>query len=98
MGTFLNPSLEVEVWDWKKKEKEGRKKMAGRPGRDWEWIIRREIRELVLWMLCSDYCYYRPLGTFWRAARVGERLSPYVSLCCVAMAVSSCCACLACLA
>jgi hypothetical protein len=30
----------------------------------------------------------RPLGTFWRAARVGERLSPYVSLCCVAMAVS----------
>ncbi|GAB7330422.1 hypothetical protein MBLNU13_g02038t1 [Cladosporium sp. NU13] len=29
-----------------------------------------------------------PLGTFWRAARVGERLSPYVSLCCVAMAVS----------
>lgn len=29
----------------------------------------------------------RPLGTFWRAARVGERLSPYVSLCCVAMAV-----------
>jgi len=31
---------------------------------------------------------YRPLGTFWRAARVGERLSPYVSLCCVAMAVS----------
>jgi hypothetical protein len=32
--------------------------------------------------------FYRPLGTFWRAARVGERLSPYVSLCCVAMAVS----------
>ena len=31
---------------------------------------------------------HRPLGTFWRAARVGERLSPYVSLCCVAMAVS----------
>ena len=31
----------------------------------------------------------RPLGTFWRAARIGERLSPYVSLCCVAMAVSS---------
>jgi hypothetical protein len=30
----------------------------------------------------------RPLGTFWRAARVGERLSPYVSLCCMAMAVS----------
>lgn len=30
----------------------------------------------------------RPLGTFWRAARIGERLSPYVSLCCMAMAVS----------
>ncbi|CZT24607.1 probable Protein kish-A [Ramularia collo-cygni] len=29
-----------------------------------------------------------PLSTFWRAARVGERLSPYVSLCCVAMAMS----------
>ncbi|KAI5360009.1 Putative protein kish [Septoria linicola] len=29
-----------------------------------------------------------PLGTFWRAARIGERLSPYVSLCCAAMAVS----------
>ncbi|KAG8624367.1 hypothetical protein KVT40_007434 [Elsinoe batatas] len=28
------------------------------------------------------------MGIFWRAARVGERLSPYVSLCCVAMAVS----------
>ncbi|KAF2864216.1 DUF1242-domain-containing protein [Piedraia hortae CBS 480.64] len=27
------------------------------------------------------------LGTFWRAARIGERLSPYVSLCCIAMAV-----------
>nr|POE75773.1 protein kish-a [Quercus suber] len=29
-----------------------------------------------------------PLGTFWRAARIGERLSPYVSVCCMAMAVS----------
>lgn len=28
------------------------------------------------------------MGIFWRAARIGERLSPYVSLCCVAMAVS----------
>ena len=41
----------------------------------------------VIWICDSDW-YYRPLGTFWRAARVGERLSPYVSLCCVAMAVS----------
>ncbi|KAG5361226.1 Protein kish-A [Yarrowia sp. C11] len=29
-----------------------------------------------------------PLGIFWKAARIGERLSPYVSLCCIAMAVS----------
>lgn len=28
------------------------------------------------------------LGIFWKCARVGERLSPYVSLCCIAMAVS----------
>ncbi|KAK2781420.1 hypothetical protein FQN52_001612 [Onygenales sp. PD_12] len=27
-------------------------------------------------------------GIFWKCARVGERLSPYVSLCCLAMAVS----------
>ncbi|EER28131.1 hypothetical protein CPC735_034670 [Coccidioides posadasii C735 delta SOWgp] len=27
-------------------------------------------------------------GIFWKCARVGERLSPYVSLCCIAMAVS----------
>ncbi|KAI9088746.1 DUF1242-domain-containing protein [Phlyctochytrium arcticum] len=27
-------------------------------------------------------------GLFWKAARVGERLSPYVSLSCVAMAVA----------
>ncbi|KAJ3132565.1 hypothetical protein HDU90_006777 [Geranomyces variabilis] len=27
------------------------------------------------------------LGVFWKAARIGERLSPYVSLCCVLMAV-----------
>ncbi|KAK9468189.1 hypothetical protein V1512DRAFT_258943 [Lipomyces arxii] len=26
-------------------------------------------------------------GIFWKAARIGERLSPYVSLCCVVMAV-----------
>ena len=27
-------------------------------------------------------------GLFWKAARVGERLSPYVSLVCVVMALS----------
>ncbi|ORZ25129.1 transmembrane protein 167 precursor [Absidia repens] len=28
------------------------------------------------------------LGLFWKAARVGERLSPYVSLACILMAIS----------
>jgi len=27
-------------------------------------------------------------GVFWKCARIGERLSPYISLCCVAMAVT----------
>ncbi|KAK8038951.1 hypothetical protein PG993_007362, partial [Apiospora rasikravindrae] len=26
-------------------------------------------------------------GIFWKAARIGERLSPYVAICCLAMAV-----------
>ena len=29
----------------------------------------------------------RMFGVFWKFARVGERLSPYVSICCVVMAV-----------
>lgn len=28
------------------------------------------------------------LGIFWKCARIGERLSPYVSICCVFMAAS----------
>ncbi|ORZ39607.1 transmembrane protein 167A, partial [Catenaria anguillulae PL171] len=28
-------------------------------------------------------------GVFWKFARVGERLSPYVSLCCIIMAFSA---------
>jgi hypothetical protein len=28
------------------------------------------------------------IGIFWKCARIGERLSPYVSICCVIMAVS----------
>ncbi|RAL65391.1 hypothetical protein DID88_000959 [Monilinia fructigena] len=27
-------------------------------------------------------------GLFWKCARIGERLSPYISVCCVVMAVS----------
>ncbi len=30
----------------------------------------------------------RVFGIFWKGARIGERLSPYVSICCVLMAVS----------
>ncbi len=33
-------------------------------------------------IMCSVF------GPFWKCARVGERLSPYVSICCVIMAVS----------
>lgn len=32
--------------------------------------------------------YIRMFGIFWKFARIGERLSPYVSICCVLMAVS----------
>ncbi|TDL13423.1 DUF1242-domain-containing protein, partial [Rickenella mellea] len=28
------------------------------------------------------------LGLFWKCARIGERLSPYVSLACIAMAIT----------
>jgi flagellar biosynthesis protein FlhB len=28
------------------------------------------------------------LGLFWKAARIGERLSPYVSICCVIMGIN----------
>ncbi len=43
--------------------------------------------------LCLDVC--RPsthfkssfLGIFWKCARIGERLSPYISICCIFMAV-----------
>ena len=35
----------------------------------------------------ANACAGRVLGIFWKCARVGERLSPYVSLCCVVMAV-----------
>ncbi|KAI5212086.1 hypothetical protein E4T38_00698 [Aureobasidium subglaciale] len=28
-------------------------------------------------------------SVFWRAARIGERLSPYISVCCVVMAVGT---------
>ena len=33
----------------------------------------------------------RLLGIFWKCARIGERLSPYICMCCIAMAVSTIC-------
>lgn len=30
----------------------------------------------------------RFFGIFWKCARIGERLSPYISICCILMAVS----------
>jgi hypothetical protein len=55
---------------------------------------------VILLLICtSTYCHAvfpsfldgrkgGVLGIFWKFARIGERLSPYVSICCVAMAVS----------
>ncbi|GAB7342151.1 hypothetical protein MBLNU457_g0413t1 [Dothideomycetes sp. NU457] len=54
---------------------------------------------LLLFICTSTYTHYvfpaimdrnkdGVMAVFWRAARIGERLSPYVSICCVAMAVS----------
>lgn len=31
---------------------------------------------------------FRLLGIFWKCARIGERKSPYVAVCCIAMAIS----------
>ncbi|QGN17701.1 protein KSH1 [Kluyveromyces marxianus] len=61
----------------------------------------RSLLQVLLLFICS--CTYvhaqRPslldrykdsgmLGVFWKFARIGERASPYVSLACIAMAVS----------
>jgi hypothetical protein len=32
---------------------------------------------------------FRIFGIFWKCARIGERLSLYISMCCIAMAVST---------
>jgi hypothetical protein len=28
------------------------------------------------------------LGLFWKCARIGERMSPYVSICCIIIAIN----------
>ncbi|TRY63992.1 hypothetical protein TCAL_02074 [Tigriopus californicus] len=40
-----------------------------------------------LWPTLLDNRKSGLLGTFWKLARIGERLSPFVALGCVAMAV-----------
>ena len=40
-----------------------------------------------LWPSLLDKNKTGPLGTFWKFARIGERLSPYVAAACVVMAV-----------
>jgi hypothetical protein len=42
----------------------------------------------ALWPSIMDRNKNGAFGIFWKLARVGERLSPYVSLCCLFMAVS----------
>lgn len=43
----------------------------------------------LLWRMSSDLTDMPSLiGIFWKCARIGERLSPYVSICCILMAVS----------
>eukprot|EP00093_Oithona_nana_P014371 14371.XXX_216957_217178_1 [CDS] Oithona nana genome sequencing. len=39
-----------------------------------------------LWPSLLDRRKTGPLGTFWKAARIGERLSPWVAFCCIGMA------------
>ncbi|QMW25411.1 hypothetical protein G4B84_000656 [Aspergillus flavus NRRL3357] len=39
-----------------------------------------------LWTVINMGSFF---GVFWKCARIGERLSPYVSICCILMAVSA---------
>ncbi|KAI5844116.1 transmembrane protein [Tricharina praecox] len=45
------------------------------------------IRQVVPGMVDSRKDKNIFFGVFWKFARIGERLSPYVSLCCFVMAV-----------
>ena len=46
---------------------------------------------VVLYSICHcrrlTHLKSRFLGIFWKCARIGERLSPYISICCIFMAV-----------
>lgn len=41
----------------------------------------------ALWPSVLDRNKTGVLGVFWKCARIGERLSPWVSLCCLTMAI-----------
>ncbi|CAG0893098.1 unnamed protein product [Darwinula stevensoni] len=41
-----------------------------------------------LWPSLLDRNKTGVMGTFWKCARIGERKSPYISACCLAMAIA----------
>jgi len=45
------------------------------------------IRQVVPGMVDSRKDKNIFFGVFWKFARIGERLSPYVSICCLVMAI-----------
>jgi hypothetical protein len=49
------------------------------------WLCSTRARIVNSWEMLTTVLRF--LGVFWKCARMGERLSPYMSLCCVAMAV-----------
>ena len=60
------------------------------PRQEQDWVLFLTFSPLPLPRLLIDIWLSPPSfpGVFWKAARVGERLSPYVSLCCVAMGLT----------
>ena len=48
------------------------------------WYVQHLLPPKLMHVVCA--C--RAMGMFWKAARIGERLSPWVSISCVAMAIS----------
>ncbi|TPX31088.1 hypothetical protein SmJEL517_g05501 [Synchytrium microbalum] len=69
-----------------------------------EACIEKEYKQREWWSLLKDHVSTLSLpiavagdstndlhivfGLFWKAARIGERMSPYVSLCCILMAIT----------
>ncbi|XP_026639545.1 protein kish-A isoform X1 [Microtus ochrogaster] len=54
-------------------------------------LDRNKTGDLSLCLPCLGgvtYLTVRLLGIFWKCARIGERKSPYVAVCCIVMAFS----------